>query len=283
MTLFDLRRTITQQLISADIEDAHSLARYLVCDVLGLSMTQMIMADRDEVSADDEHLILSLAQRITDGEPLQYVTHKAYFHGHEFFVDRGALIPRPETELLVDEVIKYAESADNTLKILDIGTGSGCIALSLKAALPDADIHALDVSSDALAIAKKNSELLGCPLSFHLADIFSDVSSLGQFDVVVSNPPYICDKEKVDMKANVLDYEPHIALFVPDNDPLRFYRQITQQCGRGLLSPGGALFFEVNEAYSSETLDMMINENFVNTLRIRDLYEKWRVCSGIRK
>ena len=232
MILSHLRRDITALLTEAKIEDASSVARYLICDMMSFSTTEMLMLDRDEVASDVCDRLLKEAHRLADGEPLQYVTGRAYFHGNDFYVAPGVLIPRPETEELVDLVLEKGRGK----RVLDIGTGSGCIAISLKLSNADLDVTSVDVSADALVIAQKNASILEAGVTFMQQDILDMNANIGQYDIVVSNPPYICDKEKADMKANVLNHEPHIALFVPDSDPLLFYRTIAERCCHGMLT-----------------------------------------------
>lgn len=256
--------------------DVQSVATYIMCDAMNWTTAQMLMHDPDIVNDDTINHILNIATQISTGVPLQYATHKAYFCGNTFYVDNRVLIPRPETEQLVDMAAQKAQGK----QLLDIGTGSGCIALSIKKLRPDIEVTAIDISSDALSVAKQNSTTLNLNIKFVQADILNSNNILGTFNTVVSNPPYICNKEKTDMKANVLDHEPHTALFVPDADPLLFYRTITQKCREGLLSKKGLLLFEINENYSTEVMQMMENEGFSNVKRYKDMYDKWRICEG---
>ncbi|MCQ2202834.1 MAG: peptide chain release factor N(5)-glutamine methyltransferase [Bacteroidales bacterium] len=279
MTLFELRKTVLQRLTDAHVDDATTLSRYLICDVMDLTLTQMMMADRDEVDSKTADYILECSARLSNGEPLQYVTHKAFFCGHTFWVEPGVLIPRPETELLVDMASSFI-AENGSSRILDIGTGSGCIALSIKANAPKSEVTAIDVSPDAITIARKNASSLGLDVNMLISDVFADTSSLGSFDVVVSNPPYVCHSEKHSMKPNVLLHEPHLALFVPDDDPLLYYRRIARLCKNGLLNAGGALFFEINESFSEQTMQMMMYEGFSDVKRFKDYCGKWRVCTG---
>lgn len=278
MILGQLRRDIVQMLSASQVEDAASVAKYLICDVMDMSTTEMLMRDRDEVQELLAGQIMDKAQRLADGEPLQYVTGKAYFHGYEFHVAPGALIPRPETEELVDMVLKVGRGK----RVLDIGTGSGCIAISLKLLDRSLDVSSVDVSEEALSIARGNDALLKAGVTFFKGDILDRKADLGQYDIVVSNPPYICNREKVDMKANVLEHEPHLALFVPDDDPLLFYRTIAERCCNGMLSDGGQLFFEINEAYKDETCLMLTSLGYTDVEAHKDMYGKWRMVYAKR-
>lgn len=195
--------------------------------------------------------------QLREGRPLQYVLGFAEFCGHRIRVAEGCLIPRPETEELVQRIIDECSSielGDEPFNILDICTGSGCIAYSLAAAFPDAMVYGCDISNDALAIAcRQRVKLQGARPVLFQADVLQDPpAGLPQFDIIVSNPPYIMEKEKAAMSRNVLDYEPACALFVPDDDPLKFYRAIDGWAGK-MLRPGGRIFLEVNEALARET------------------------------
>lgn len=239
----------------------------------------MLMHDTDTASTDTISTLSNATKLLANNMPLQYVTHKAYFCQHTFYVDNNVLIPRPETEQLVN--IATQKAPQGTL--LDIGTGSGCIALSIKMLRPDIDVSAIDISEGALAVAQKNMQLHGLSIHLHRADILAPNLHLGTFNTIVSNPPYICHKEKAQMQSNVLNYEPHTALFVPDSDPLLFYRKIAKLGREELLSDNGILLFEINEAYSDEVMQMMHTEGYTNIERHKDIYGKWRICEGRKK
>lgn len=245
--------------------------------------------------------LLSCVERLATGEPLQYVMGHEWFCGHRFNVAPGVLIPRPETEELVCKAIGFAESAQQVvreksasatpLRILDICTGSGCIAWSMAAAVPQAEVFACDISGQALKIAR--SQQIQCSdgspakVKFFECDILGeDVQQKiaqecgeGEFNLIISNPPYVCECEKSQMRENVLAHEPSIALFVPDNDPLKFYRAIAQLSGR-ILSPGGALMFEINERFGAETAQMMQQIGYTNCQVLQDLFGKDRMVVG---
>lgn len=276
MTFQQLRQQITLALTENHCPDARSVVTYLVCDTMNWTTAQMLMHDADIVSSEIISTLSNATNLLVKDVPLQYVTHKAYFCGHTFYVDNNVLIPRPETEQLVGLAIEKAPQGT----LLDIGTGSGCIALSIKMARPDIDVSAIDVSEDALAVAQKNMQQHGIEVTFSHVDILSHNIHLGTFDTIVSNPPYICHKEKAQMHRNVLCYEPHTALFVPDEDPLLFYRIIAKLGCEGLLSDNGLLLFEINEAYSNEVMQMMLDEGYTSVERHKDIYGKWRICEG---
>ncbi len=206
-------------------------------------------------------------------KPIQYITGEAWFYGLQFEVNENTLIPRPETEELVEWIIESQKSKvqSQKLEILDIGTGTGCIPISLKLNLPQANVSAIDVSEKALEVAKRNAVSNKVDISFIQADIL-EVEDLNQhFDIIVSNPPYVRNLEKQEIKKNVLDYEPHLALFVEDTDALLFYRKIAQLALKNL-SPNGLLFFEINQYLGKETVELLENLGFKNIELKKDMY-----------
>ena len=247
-----------------------------------------------------EKYLLSCVERLATGEPLQYVMGFEWFCGHKFNVAPGVLIPRPETEELVNKAIEFAQAAAlqpqsaSPLRILDICTGSGCIAWSLAAALPQSEVYACDISQQALNIA--STQQIQCAdntpakVKFLECDILSQQAQQkiaqacgeGEFNLIISNPPYVCECEKSQMRENVLNHEPHLALFVPDNDPLKFYRAIAQLSGR-ILAPGGALMFEINERFGTETAQMMQQMGYTNCQVLQDLFGKDRMVVGYKE
>ena len=217
--------------------------------------------------------------RLQKNEPIQYIRGFAEFDGRRFKVAPGVLIPRPETVELVELVARENASAR---RLLDIGTGSGCIAISLDKKLPEAEVEAWDISEDALAIARENNKELAADVTFLQRDVlFDDWEKAPSFDVIVSNPPYVTEAEKKDMDANVLDWEPELALFVPDDDPLRFYRRIAD-LGRELLLPDGKLYFEINQAYGRETAHILEMNQYHDVRVIKDIFGKDRIVTANR-
>ena len=238
-----------------------------------------------------EGFLAGCVERLALGEPLQYVLGYEWFCGHRFNVAPGVLIPRPETEELVQQVVKGAGTATNqgtAVRVLDICTGSGCIALSVVAQLPGAEVFGCDISPVALEVSCGQEVYTdsGEPVKvkFFECDVLSPnaqeviVSECGEgsFDIIVSNPPYVCECEKELMHKNVLDHEPHLALFVPDTDPLRFYRRIGELSG-SLLKRGGLLFFEINERFGKETVSMLEGMGFEDCRVLQDLFGKERM------
>jgi release factor glutamine methyltransferase len=220
----------------------------------------------------------SVVKRLQTNEPLQYVLGKTEFYNCEILLNRHVLIPRPETEELVDLIFK---SIGRELTILDIGTGSGCIPIALKKAKPTCQLIGLDISHEALDIAQKSALLNEVDILFYQADILTNnLENLPQFDLIISNPPYVLESDKIDMSKNVLDFEPHLALFVPDHDPLRFYRRIAE-VGLSKLNPNGFLYFEIHERFGQETLEMLNALGYSNGEIIKDMQSKDRMVKAV--
>ncbi|MCX2474588.1 peptide chain release factor N(5)-glutamine methyltransferase [Pedobacter sp. MC2016-05] len=223
--------------------------------------------------------MLSILNDLIIGKPIQYILGETHFYGLVFIVNENVLIPRPETEELVDWIISDLKlKPTDSIKIFDIGTGSGCIPITLKKHLSEASVSSLDVSTDALEVAQKNAVQLNTPLSFIHADILK-YSSEEKYDVIVSNPPYIRDLEKAGMHANVLDYEPQLALFVDDNNPLIFYNAIAD-FAKTNLKPTGNLYLEINEFLSSETIEMLSAKGFTSIDLRKDMQFKNRMIKA---
>lgn len=282
--------------------EAQAIVRTVLDALFGMSLTDICLGKVTQLSADDTTRLEKIMQRLEKSEPVQYVLGAEWFAGRLFDVAPGVLIPRPETEDLVkwacDEA-KEKEKEDNSKEergkeeeevsekgeeaphpsILDIGTGSGCIAITVALALPQARVTAWDISTDALAIAASNAHRLGASVRFEHQDALSAPDDEERWDVIVSNPPYICDRERADMSDNVLSYEPELALFVPDNDPLLFYRAIARYASKAL-KPGGRLLFETNTAYAHEVAQAMANEGFTAIEVRNDCFGKPRMVKG---
>ncbi|MBQ8052039.1 MAG: peptide chain release factor N(5)-glutamine methyltransferase [Bacteroidaceae bacterium] len=231
--------------------EARSLARWLCEERFGLNQTDILLDKDNQLSADDIKVVREITSRLINHEPIQYILGETVFCGHRFTAAPGALIPRPETQELVAHVLRRVQESP-ARSILDVGTGSGCIALSLALALPEAEVVGWDVSPDALAIARHNAERYPeAHVRLEQADIFNPPQDDRQWDLIVSNPPYVCESEARQMERNVLQYEPHLALFVPDDNPLRYYRAILWYAMSHLV-PEGSIFFEINQALGAE-------------------------------
>lgn len=254
-------------------EEVSALSRIVCCDLLGQAPTDYYLGKDIVLSSKKEQELEDILQRLSRFEPLQYIEGRTLFLGREFWVAPGALIPRPETEELVELMLKEIPA---DARILDVGTGSGCIAISLAKELPDALVTAWDVSPEALSVARANARKLQADVRFVECDVLAcQVDEVGLYDVIVSNPPYVTEAEKADMEPNVLQWEPSLALFVPDDDPLRFYRRIAV-LGRDMLADGGRLYFEINRAYGREMVEMLRTMGYVGVRVKKDLSQNDR-------
>lgn len=245
-TLLDFRQRLSGLYPKGEVDGFVRIACYNILHYESVD----ILLHKDSVLPD---FIVDKFHKVADEllkkRPIQYIFRNAYFHGHRFEVNEATLIPRPETEELVDMIVD--ENRESDLRVLDGGTGSGCIAVSLALALKFADVTAIDLSDAALAVAERNAEALKAKVTFRRQDMLRLTPCGERYDIIVSNPPYIADSEKADMDKNVLAYEPHMALFVPDSDPLRFYRALAVY-GTWTLVPGGRLYFEINSRFPAE-------------------------------
>lgn len=248
----------------------------------GMSKTDLLINKNIEVSRDDALNFNNVLERLSKGEPIQYVLNQADFYGLKFKVNKHVLIPRQETEELVDLIIKKHQ--DRNLKILDIGTGSGVIPVTLKKHLPNANVQAIDVSSDALILAKENALKQEVEVLFLESDILNKDywDKLEKYDIIISNPPYVLNSEKDLMHQNVLNFEPHLALFVEDENPLLFYKKITH-LAKQKLKKGGSLYFEINEQFGQETKQLLIKNNFIKVQVVKDINGKDRIVYGIKE
>jgi len=252
-----------------------SLSYIILEELLNTNKTKIISNKEKEISSDTFQNINHIISQLKLFKPIQYILGKACFFGLNFYLTENVLIPRPETEELVDWIIK--ENPRFVEKILDIGTGSGCIAISLAKNLPGATVFASDISSDALSITRKNSKLNNVNLQILALDILDKNLSLNEkFDVIVSNPPYVTEKEKSLMQPNVLNYEPELALFVSDDNPLLFYQSIISFSLKHL-NPGGKIYFEINENYGKEMALLLEELNFQNICLKKDINGKDRM------
>ena len=260
-----------------DDAEASSITYLLLEHFFDIHKQDVIVKKPVDLDKDDMGKVAATLKRIKSMEPVQYIIGTADFYGRKFFVNPAVLIPRPETEELVDLVIR--ENPASGLSVLDIGTGSGCIAISLQLHLKDAVVYGLDLSAPALKVAEENA--LQNHASVHLMekDILNDVLDLQALDLIVSNPPYVRKKESKLMSKNVLKYEPQMALFVPDKDPLVFYKKIIHQA-QALLRDKGKLYFEINEAYGQELKEYMEENGFLDVDIFEDFQGKERMVRG---
>lgn len=235
--------------------EALALAKMLLVEAFGFSTLELYGGKDKEISGKRLDVLNEMIARLKKNEPIQYVIGAEVFCGWTFEVNENVLIPRPETQ----ELVRWIEAdwkSDAPCRILDVGTGSGCIAISLSKLLEGAEVEAWDISEGALRVARRNADRNESQVLFRQVDVLKACTEDCRYDVIVSNPPYITESEKQDMDANVLDWEPYTALFVPDADPLLFYRCIAE-LGVSMLNEGGALYFEINRAYGEETVRML--------------------------
>ena len=259
--------------------EARQIARIVVMELGGLCLTDLVAEPDKELGIDELDRIIG---ELAAGRPLRYVLGHTEFYGLDFQVREGVLIPRPETEELV-RWIAESPAPDNPA-VLDVGTGSGCIAVTLARLIPESRITAVDISEKALSIARENARRLDAKVDFRQGDALGELfpGQREQFDLIVSNPPYIPRSEKASIRVNVTGYEPAEALFVEDGDPLIFYRAIARNARR-LLRPGGRLYFEIHENFADETFRMLTREGFPDTAVRRDLNDKNRMTCSLQR
>ena len=260
MTLQDFKlKMISELSLIYEMDELNSIFNLLAEDYLKIPRSKILLADEIDLNKSNQNLFFSALERLKNHEPIQYVLGKTTFMDLEFKVNSSVLIPRSETEELVRLMLE--EDLDGK-EILDIGTGSGCIAISLADNLPNAKVSALDISNDALEVAKENARLNNVNIEFINADIF-EYQSNKKYDVIVSNPPYVLESEKLLMKKNVLGFEPELALFVEDNNALKYYDSILK-FGMRSMKKMGYLFFEINANLCSELQNICLTNNYIN-------------------
>ncbi len=259
--------------------EAQAIVRTVLDVKYGMTLTDIICGKVNELSADEGIKLEEIIARLQKGEPVQYILGQADFAGRTFHVEPGVLIPRPETAELCDWI---TNEASRQSRILDICTGSGCIAITLGLNLENSEVTGWDISEDALRIALENVQALEAKnVKIEHQDALALPKAVEEWDVIVSNPPYICEKEKADMARNVLDYEPSIALFVPNEDPLKFYRVITEYAATAL-KPHGCLYFEINPIYEKETREMFEGFGFRDIETKEDSFGKKRMMRAVK-
>jgi release factor glutamine methyltransferase len=267
--------------MNESMEEKEAVAMMLMGHFFGLSRSEVLMNSPVDFLHDRQMQLRSALSRINSGEPVQYVIGTAHFLGNDFLVTPDVLIPRPETEELVMEIVEFIWTAKlSHCRLMDIGTGTGCIPISVALRCPG-EYFATDVSSDALSVARKNSERLRAKVTFMHHDILQEDLSLNDLHVLVSNPPYIAQSEIETMKENVVKHEPHLSLFVDDDDPLIFYKKISRQ-GRKILKGEGLIIFEINERFGSSVAKVLDEDGYNNVKIVSDLSGKERIVKAIQ-
>ncbi len=262
-----------------DPREVESMTRVIFEEVLLWKPVDIVMRDSEELPVFFPSRLNEIITRLRRNEPLQSILGKARFHGHSFMVTPAVLIPRPETEQLVDMIVDQNPGSD--LQVLDIGTGSGCIAISLARALKFAQVTATDISRDALEVASRNASELKTRVKFVEQDILSCRAPSEAWDIIVSNPPYVTESEKATMERDVLDYEPNVALFVPDSDPMLFYRPIASYASRALKN-GGRLYLEINRAMAQQVCNTLLSVGLRNVQVYNDFNGNNRFVTAIK-
>lgn len=282
MRLNDIKQALKKQLADQyESVELGPILSILIEHVTGWDQVQQVIHKDNTISATQRLAFETAATALLAGRPIQYITGTTWFMGEPYNVNEQVLIPRPETEELVDWVIEYAAIKGKALRILDIGTGSGCIAIALKKALPEAIVSAIDISTGAIKIAAANAAALKADIEWIALDILNTAFLPDQYDVIVSNPPYIPMQEMKNMELQVTDHEPNIALFVPDEDPLMFYRTIAR-LAKLHLSTNGQLFFEIHYDQGDAMITLLDEMHFHAELRT-DMFGKDRMVRASLK
>ena len=282
MSLQDTKQAIKHQLGNLyDAIEMNSMVNIIIEEVTGWDALHQNIHKNDALETSQIEQLDHYVEQLLTGKPLQYIIQKAWFLGKAYFVNEAVLIPRPETEELVEWIIEYAQIINKPLSILDIGTGSGCIPISLKLAIPNAHITAIDISKEALAIAEQNAANYHTEIEWIAQDILQTKQLKDRYDIMVSNPPYIPLREKLAMQKQVADHEPEIALFVPDQFPLIFYSKIAH-IGKSALKPNGQLFFEIHYD-QGEAIIALLNEMGYHAELRQDIFGKDRMVRASLK
>ena len=259
--------------------EAAIIANMVIEHITGLSKIDRIINKDYKLTTLENELLFTITEKLLAHIPVQYATNECWFGTNKFYVDENVLIPRPETEELIEWITADIKKSSENLKILDIGTGSGCIPITLKSKTPHAKIYALDISEGALSVAAKNAKKINANISFIQTNFLEEINwDIGQFDIIVSNPPYVKASEKEEMQKNVVLYEPHLALFVEDDDPLLFYRKIAE-FGIEHLKTNGTIYVEINESLGQETQKCFEAFNYEVELK-KDLQHKDRMIKA---
>ena len=285
MTITETARHITEELKTMYQEgEASTIAGWVLEYLTGKDKLEIASAKQTLLTTEQKEKLEPILNRLLQQEPVQYVLNESWFCGLRFYVDKNVLIPRPETEELVDWIITNCKFPVDELKILDIGSGSGCIPVTLKRRLKKAEVWSCDISKEALAVAKKNTAALGTDVNFIQLDFLNSAAwaQLPPFDIIVSNPPYVPQKDKQTMQPNVLNYEPATALFVPENDPLIFYKAIAE-FGKTHLNTNGSIYTEIHENQGKTTTELFQSAGYTTELK-KDMQQKDRMIkSGLLK
>ena len=259
--------------------EAAAMAKYILTEKYQLSALDLYAGKDMNFSSEKLSEVNDILARLKLYEPLQYIIGETWFCGYRFKVTPAVLIPRPETAELIDWIV--TDNKRDGAHVLDVGTGSGCIPVSLALMMDSPVVSAWDISEEALSVASENARLNNADVAFSRVDVLgTDIPDI-KVDILVSNPPYITESEKKDMERNVLEWEPDLALFVPDDDPLRFYRRIAE-IGLDILNDGGLIYFEINRAYGSETVEMLASMGYKNIELRKDLSSNDRMIKALR-
>jgi release factor glutamine methyltransferase len=285
MTIHEAGRQLsTQLLLLYDEREAANIAGWVMERITGFTKIDRVINKAFPLNPKQQRLLKTYTTDLMNHKPVQYVLNEAWFYGMKLYVDENVLIPRPETEELADWIVKEVDSSrvtDGHPQVLDIGTGSGCIALALKKGLPRANVYGCDISAGALAVARRNAGAQQLDIHFRQLDFLSATArvELPAVDVLVSNPPYIPVKDKATMAANVLNHEPHLALFVTNNDPLQYYKAIAA-FAKERLRPGGSIYLEIYEESGNTVLDLFRQNGFEHTMLKKDLQGRNRMVKA---
>ena len=265
-------------------QEARQIISWLFEFRLGWNRATTQLSLNERLTDSDVEFFMNAAEKLTSGEPIHYILGLAWFNGRMLRVDRNVLIPRPETEELCGIIRNdLKDAASEQFSVLDIGTGSGCIAIDLKSSFSASRMTSVDISESALKVAKENSEQFGLEIELLQLDILKPDAwqQLGNYDIIVSNPPYVLEREKRDMHSNVLCFEPASALFVPDEDPLVFYDAIIR-CSATHLDKAGRLYFEINAKFGDELCNLLTDNGFINVSLLNDMNEKPRFIRAFK-
>lgn len=282
MTFRQLKQNFISELNNVYQENELDSIFFILAEfIFKLSKSEIHLNFQEEIPSEKRIKFNNCIVELKQSKPIQYIVGETSFYDLSFIVNENVLIPRQETEELVHLIIKDSLNSSKELKILDIGTGSGCIAISLSANIHEAEVFACDISEKAIEVAKNNAIKNNCNVSFFKLDIadIEDYATEKLYDIIVSNPPYVISEQKTAMQKNVLDYEPHIALFAPDGSPLFFYDKILQFAEKYLVS-GGWIYFEINEIYHSQIEELILKFNYKNIEIIKDINDKFRMAKA---